>query len=97
MCGQAEAVSAPSEWQSCHHIGKLPLSETTGEDGAVVGGNVSISLGGVLMFQWLMVLEKVFNQAFVDMDLLLGKINPDQADIIFARRQKMMSLRSCFT
>ncbi|OXB61953.1 hypothetical protein ASZ78_013998 [Callipepla squamata] len=48
------------------------------------------------MFRWLEVLEKEFDKAFVDVDLLLGEIDPDQADITYEGRQKMTSLSSCF-
>lgn len=41
-------------------------------------------------------LEKEFDKAFVDVDLLLGEIDPDQADITYEGRQKMTSLSSCF-
>uniref|UniRef100_A0A3B5BE38 Golgi-associated PDZ and coiled-coil motif-containing protein n=1 Tax=Stegastes partitus TaxID=144197 RepID=A0A3B5BE38_9TELE len=36
---------------------------------------------GMSMFRWLEVLEKEFDKAFVDVDLLLGEIDPDQVDI----------------
>ncbi|XP_035278357.1 Golgi-associated PDZ and coiled-coil motif-containing protein isoform X1 [Anguilla anguilla] len=52
--------------------------------------------GGMSMFRWLEVLEKEFDKAFVDVDLLLGEIDPDQADITYEGRQKMTSLSSCF-
>lgn len=48
------------------------------------------------MFRWLEVLEKEFDKAFVDVDLLLGEIDPDQADITYEGRQKMTNLSSCF-
>ncbi|XP_030627451.1 Golgi-associated PDZ and coiled-coil motif-containing protein isoform X2 [Chanos chanos] len=51
---------------------------------------------GMSMFRWLEVLEKEFDKAFVDIDLLLGEIDPDQADITYEGRQKMTSLSSCF-
>ncbi|XP_033859333.3 Golgi-associated PDZ and coiled-coil motif-containing protein isoform X1 [Acipenser ruthenus] len=51
---------------------------------------------GISMFRWLEVLEKEFDKAFVDVDLLLGEIDPDQADITYEGRQKMTSLSSCF-
>ncbi|XP_071370715.1 Golgi-associated PDZ and coiled-coil motif-containing protein isoform X1 [Centroberyx affinis] len=57
----------------------------------------SSALGpGMSMFRWLEVLEKEFDKAFVDVDLLLGEIDPDQADITYEGRQKMTSLSSCF-
>uniref|UniRef100_A0A672ZBJ2 Golgi-associated PDZ and coiled-coil motif containing n=1 Tax=Sphaeramia orbicularis TaxID=375764 RepID=A0A672ZBJ2_9TELE len=51
---------------------------------------------GMSIFRWLEVLEKEFDKAFVDVDLLLGEIDPDQADITYEGRQKMTSLSSCF-
>lgn len=60
------------------------------------GGAAGVSPGGVSMFRWLEVLEKEFDKAFVDVDLLLGEIDPDQADITYEGRQKMTSLSSCF-
>ncbi|OCT80305.1 Golgi-associated PDZ and coiled-coil motif-containing protein isoform X3 [Xenopus laevis] len=51
---------------------------------------------GMSMFRWLEVLEKEFDKAFVDVDLLLGEIDPDQADITYEGRQKMTTLSSCF-
>ncbi|CAH2252031.1 Golgi-associated PDZ and coiled-coil motif-containing isoform X1 [Pelobates cultripes] len=59
---------------------------------AASGGSVP----GMSMFRWLEVLEKEFDKAFVDVDLLLGEIDPDQADITYEGRQKMTSLSSCF-
>ncbi|XP_077442737.1 Golgi-associated PDZ and coiled-coil motif-containing protein isoform X2 [Stigmatopora argus] len=51
---------------------------------------------GLSMFRWLEVLEKEFDKAFVDVDLLLGEIDPDQVDITYEGRQKMTNLSSCF-
>ncbi|VDM98104.1 unnamed protein product [Thelazia callipaeda] len=48
------------------------------------------------MLVWLDVLEKDFDKAFVDLDLLLGEIDVDQADIMFESRQKMTALSSAF-
>uniref|UniRef100_A0A4W5NIT3 Golgi-associated PDZ and coiled-coil motif-containing protein n=1 Tax=Hucho hucho TaxID=62062 RepID=A0A4W5NIT3_9TELE len=60
-------------------------------------GTALVSPGtGMSMFLWLEVLEKEFDKAFVDVDLLLGEIDPDQADITYEGRQKMTSLSSCF-
>ncbi|XP_035630733.1 Golgi-associated PDZ and coiled-coil motif-containing protein isoform X2 [Oncorhynchus keta] len=60
-------------------------------------GTALVSPGtGLSMFRWLEVLEKEFDKAFVDVDLLLGEIDPDQADITYEGRQKMTSLSSCF-
>uniref|UniRef100_A0A915PUA9 Golgi-associated PDZ and coiled-coil motif-containing protein n=1 Tax=Setaria digitata TaxID=48799 RepID=A0A915PUA9_9BILA len=48
------------------------------------------------MLVWLDTLEKDFDKAFVDLDLLLGEIDSDQADIMFESRQKMTALSSAF-
>lgn len=60
------------------------------------GSRISGSTAGMSVFRWLEVLEKEFDKAFVDVDLLLGEIDPDQADITYEGRQKMTSLSSCF-
>ncbi|XP_013384582.1 Golgi-associated PDZ and coiled-coil motif-containing protein [Lingula anatina] len=49
-----------------------------------------------LSFRWLEILEKEFDKAFVDLDLLLGDIDPDQADLTFDGRQKMTALSAAF-
>lgn len=59
-------------------------------------GPAAATGSGMSMFRWLEVLEKEFDKAFVDVDLLLGEIDPDQADITYEGRQKMTSLSSCF-
>ncbi|KAJ1152264.1 hypothetical protein NDU88_005040 [Pleurodeles waltl] len=63
---------------------------------ACAAGGAAAPGPGVSMFRWLEVLEKEFDKAFVDVDLLLGEIDPDQADITYEGRQKMTSLSSCF-
>uniref|UniRef100_A0AC34QVQ0 PDZ domain-containing protein n=1 Tax=Panagrolaimus sp. JU765 TaxID=591449 RepID=A0AC34QVQ0_9BILA len=45
---------------------------------------------------WLDALEKDFDKAFVDLDLLLGEVDTDQAELVFEARQKMTSISSCF-
>lgn len=60
------------------------------------GSRLSVPAAGMSVFRWLEVLEKEFDKAFVDVDLLLGEIDPDQADITYEGRQKMTSLSSCF-
>ncbi|XP_014119166.1 PREDICTED: Golgi-associated PDZ and coiled-coil motif-containing protein isoform X3 [Pseudopodoces humilis] len=67
-----------------------------GPCGPGAAGPAAAAGGGVSMFRWLEVLEKEFDKAFVDVDLLLGEIDPDQADITYEGRQKMTSLSSCF-
>nr|AAH46027.1 Gopc protein [Danio rerio] len=59
-------------------------------------GPAAATGSGMSMFRWLEVLEKEFDKAFVDVDLLLGEIDPDRADITYEGRQKMTSLSSCF-
>uniref|UniRef100_A0A3B4CAU7 Golgi-associated PDZ and coiled-coil motif-containing protein n=1 Tax=Pygocentrus nattereri TaxID=42514 RepID=A0A3B4CAU7_PYGNA len=63
---------------------------------AAQGSALGAPASGMSMFRWLEVLEKEFDKAFVDVDLLLGEIDPDQADITYEGRQKMTSLSSCF-
>ncbi|CAD5208995.1 unnamed protein product [Bursaphelenchus xylophilus] len=46
--------------------------------------------------RWLEDLEKDFDKAFVEMDLTLGEIDADQADIAYECRQKMTAISSCF-
>ncbi|XP_078699099.1 Golgi-associated PDZ and coiled-coil motif-containing protein-like isoform X2 [Branchiostoma floridae x Branchiostoma belcheri] len=48
------------------------------------------------MFRWLELLEKEFDKAFVDLDLLLGEVDPDQCELTFEGRQKMTALSSAF-
>lgn len=64
--------------------------------GCTPAGQSSAHGSGISMFRWLEVLEKEFDKAFVDVDMLLGEIDPDQVDITYEGRQKMTSLSSCF-
>lgn len=48
------------------------------------------------MFRWIDLLEKEFDKSFVDLDLLLGEIDPDQSEITYDGRQKMTQLSSVF-
>jgi ribosomal protein L18 len=50
----------------------------------------------VSAFRWLDILEKEFDKAFVDLDLLLGEIDQDQSDLTDEGRAKMTVLSSCF-
>lgn len=45
---------------------------------------------------WLDALEKDFDKAFVDLDILFGEVDADQAELVFEARQKMTSISSCF-
>ena len=47
-------------------------------------------------FRWLDILEKEFDKAFVDLDILLSDIDPDQSEITDEGRSKMAALSSCF-
>ncbi|CAH1799880.1 unnamed protein product [Owenia fusiformis] len=47
-------------------------------------------------FRWLELLEKEFDKAFVDLDLLLGEIDPEQCEITYDGRQKMTALSAAF-
>ncbi|ESN92053.1 hypothetical protein HELRODRAFT_181830 [Helobdella robusta] len=49
-----------------------------------------------LSFRWLDILEKEFDKSFVDLDLLLGDVDPDQCDITYDGRQKMTALSAAF-
>lgn len=46
--------------------------------------------------RWLDQLERDFDKTFVEMDILLGDIDADQADLSTECRQKMTSISSCF-
>ncbi|CAF4632895.1 unnamed protein product [Rotaria sp. Silwood1] len=47
-------------------------------------------------FRWLDILEKEFDKAFVDLDLLFGEIDEDQSEIIDDGRARMTTLSTCF-
>ena len=47
-------------------------------------------------FRWLDILEKEFDKAFVNLDLLLGEIDHEQIEITDEGRTKMTILSSCF-
>lgn len=49
-----------------------------------------------LEFRWLEILEKEFDKAFVDLDLLLGEVDPEQCEITYEGRQKMTALSAAF-
>ncbi|KAL5010551.1 hypothetical protein ScPMuIL_012856 [Solemya velum] len=53
-------------------------------------------MAAILSFRWLEILEKEFDKAFVDLDLLLGEIDPDQCELTFEGRQKMTALSAAF-
>ncbi|KAH1013854.1 hypothetical protein HUJ04_002790 [Dendroctonus ponderosae] len=47
-------------------------------------------------FRWLDILEKEFDNAFVDLDLSLGEIEGEDSATVFNARQKLGSIGSCF-
>lgn len=47
-------------------------------------------------FRWLDVLEKEFDKAYVDLDLLFNEIDEEQPDAVVDGRAKMTALSSCF-
>ena len=49
-----------------------------------------------LSFRWLEILEKEFDKAFVDLDIMLGEIDPDQVEITYEGRQRMTALSAAF-
>lgn len=53
-------------------------------------------MAATLSFRWLELLEKEFDKAFVDLDLLLGEIDPEQCELTFEGRQKMTALSAAF-
>ncbi|OWF52461.1 Golgi-associated PDZ and coiled-coil motif-containing protein-like [Mizuhopecten yessoensis] len=53
-------------------------------------------MAATLSFRWLEILEKEFDKSFVDLDLLLGEIDPDQCELTFEGRQKMTALSAAF-
>ncbi|CAG5115204.1 unnamed protein product, partial [Candidula unifasciata] len=53
-------------------------------------------MAAALSFRWLEILEKEFDKAFVDLDILLGEIDPDQCELTFEGRQKMTALSAAF-
>ena len=47
-------------------------------------------------FRWLEVLEKDFDKAFVDLDILLGDIDEDQHDLVLEGREKLTRCDNSF-
>lgn len=47
-------------------------------------------------FRWLDILEKEFDKAYVDLDLLIGDLDSDEPELVYTARQKMATLSSCF-
>ncbi|XP_055949576.1 Golgi-associated PDZ and coiled-coil motif-containing protein-like isoform X1 [Argiope bruennichi] len=51
---------------------------------------------GTTGIQWLDLLESEFDKSFVDLDMLIGEIDEDQIEIIYAARQKLTALSTAF-
>ncbi|PSN41281.1 Golgi-associated PDZ and coiled-coil motif-containing protein [Blattella germanica] len=49
-----------------------------------------------ISFRWLDILEKEFDKAFVDLDILIGDLDAEDPDMVYTARQKMATLSSCF-
>lgn len=50
----------------------------------------------VVAMKWLELLEKEFDRAYLDLDILLGEIDEEQSDIAYEGRRKMTALSSAF-
>ncbi|XP_046979365.1 Golgi-associated PDZ and coiled-coil motif-containing protein-like isoform X1 [Schistocerca americana] len=49
-----------------------------------------------LSFRWLDILEKEFDKAFVDLEILIDEFDSEEPDVVYTARQKMATLSSCF-
>ncbi|KAE8741405.1 hypothetical protein FOCC_FOCC013104 [Frankliniella occidentalis] len=47
-------------------------------------------------FRWLDLLEKEFDKAYVDLELLIGDMESEELELVYPARQKMATLSSCF-
>lgn len=56
----------------------------------------AVNLVTKIGFKWLQVLEKEFDTAFVDLDMLLGHVDEDQLELTFDGRTKMVALSAAF-
>ncbi|KAH7947461.1 hypothetical protein HPB52_012190 [Rhipicephalus sanguineus] len=46
--------------------------------------------------KWLELLEKEFDRAYLDLDILLGEVDEEQCDITYEARRRMSALSSAF-
>ncbi|KAI6178687.1 PDZ domain-containing protein [Aphelenchoides besseyi] len=46
--------------------------------------------------QWLDILEKDFDRSFIEVDIVLGDVDADQAELALECRKKMTAISSCF-
>ena len=58
--------------------------------------NANMSAKKMAAIHWLDLLEKEFDKAFVDLDILLGEVDPDQCEITYEGRRKMTALSASF-
>ncbi|GAB6032840.1 hypothetical protein CHUAL_012042 [Chamberlinius hualienensis] len=49
-----------------------------------------------LAFRWLEMLEKEFDKAFVDLDILLGEVDEDMSELTYYGRMKLTSMSAAF-
>ncbi|CAH2107567.1 unnamed protein product [Euphydryas editha] len=47
-------------------------------------------------FRWLDILEKEFDKACVEIDASLSELETEDPEVVFASRQKIATLSSCF-
>ena len=48
-----------------------------------------MSGAGAMGFRWVEVVEKEFDKAFVDLDMMLGEIDVEQAELIMEGRDRL--------
>lgn len=81
------------------------VPSTSGESGAPSSNSNSINQRNsvaaafhnpIQSLSWLDALEKDFDKAFVDLDILLGDVDTDQSELVYEARQKMTAISSCF-
>ena len=48
-----------------------------------------MSGAGAMGFRWVEVVEKEFDKAFVDLDMMLGEIDEEQAELIMEGRDRL--------
>jgi hypothetical protein len=58
--------------------------------------NASSSTSSTNSIRWLDDLERDFDKSFVEVDVLLGEVDTDQADLSYDARQKLTAISSCF-
>ncbi|KAI6233054.1 PDZ domain-containing protein [Aphelenchoides fujianensis] len=71
------------------------MEATKSADGSSPEATKSLA-GSSNSLQWLDILEKDFDRAFIEVDILMGDVDADQADLALECRQKMTGISSCF-